>query len=245
MKTREDLIFALDNFEGPLEFLWHLIQTSEIDINEVSLKKITDQYLVQLKQVYNVLNIDAGAEFIGTTAALLLFKSRNLLPKHERQALSEDEGLDPRFDIINQLIDYCRFKEAGKLLSEREQQQSGFFSRGIEGGFEPQKPLGIEHISLNDLATLFQQVLAKAESKRGVIDDEIWIIGDKMALIRQLIKDLQRINFYTLFSAASCREELIVTFLAILELMKLGDVAVIKESEDDFYEVFIVKGNQV
>lgn len=240
MKSIEDHIFALDNFEGPLDFLLHLIQKSEIDIYEVPLHKITEQYLVKLQELISPA-VDGGAEFIGLTASLLLLKSRMLLPKHEQPEALEEE-IDPRFEIIHQLIEYCRFKDAAKELADLEQKQSAYFPRGIEE-VDPKKPLGIEHLSMQDLATLFQQLLAKASAHGGVIQEEVWKVSDKMFLVRQLLKDLSRIRFDVLFSPMQSRNELIVTFLAVLELMKLGELKVIKETMEN--AILLIKGDEL
>ncbi len=104
--------FSLDIFEGPLAFLLHLIQKSEINICDVPIQELTTQYLHKIKEIMTP-SVDTGAEFIGTTALLLWMKSKMLLPKHE-QPLFEEEDLDPSFEIIYKLLEYCHFKEVGK-----------------------------------------------------------------------------------------------------------------------------------
>lgn len=228
--------YLLKNFEGPLDFLLHLIQRTEIDIFDISIKHITDQYL---KKSELCKNLDRGAEFVGNAAFLLWMKSKTLLPKHEQETPSEFLEEDPRFEVIHQLVEYCRFKNAAKELTILEQKQSGFFLRGSEA-LDPKKTLGIEHLSLEDLATLFQQVLAKATVGKGSVKEEIWRVADKIKQLRQLLKDQQKIPFQLLFSAKLCREELIVTFLAVLELMKMGLLSFIK-SETSEFPLFINK----
>lgn len=239
MINQELTVLSLNNFEGPLDLLWHLIQKNEIDIHQIFLKEVTTQYINQLKDSSNH-NIDDGAEFIGTVGSLLLMKSKMLIPKHEQQepTLGEDE-LDPRFEIIHKLIDYCRFKDIARLLAERELKQAGIYTRGVESLKEPQKGLGIEHLSLNDLATLFQEVLVKAVSHKGVIHGEAWSVSDKIKLIRKLFAGHQKIGFSVLFSVEYCREELIVSFLAVLELMKLGEILIARE--EGFQEIVIMR----
>lgn len=236
MKTTDDHIFALENFEGSLDFLLHLIQKSEIDIYEIPLHKITEQYLHRIRELISPA-VDSGAEFIGTTASLLLLKSKMLLPKQEQEEIIEEE-IDPRFEIIHQLIEYCRFKEAAKEFSEREHKQNAFFSRGIEN-FEIKKNLGIEHLSMQDLASLFQHVMSKAISHQGLIHEEIWLVSDKIQLLRNSLKETRKIRFDAFFSPERCREELIVTFLAILELMKLGELRVINDTNEA--TIFIIQ----
>jgi len=232
MTTSAAYIFTLENFEGPLDFLLQLVQKNEIDLYEISLQQIADQYLFHLKEEAIEKEIDQGAEFLHLAATLHLLKSRMLLPRQEQhEQLIDSPELDLQFNVIHQLIDYCRFKEAAKSLSEREMQQGGFYSRGCDETGEPAKTLGISHVSLQDLAQLFQQLLTKAKTHHGVISDENWKVSDKIKFIRQLIDELHAISFIEMFSVEASREELIATFLALLELMKLGELLVIKEND--------------
>lgn len=224
MKLNDPYTFSIGNFEGPLDLLWHLIHNNEIDIYEISLQQITRQYLEKVKELAG-LSVDNGAEFIASAANLVWLKSKTLLPKHEQQEQTTEEEYDPRFEIIHQLLDYCRFKQAAKELAEREQQQSAYYARGVEEG-ESKKTLGIDHLSLEDLAAMFQQVLAKATENRGLIHEEIWKVSDKIKTIRGFLSKMQTIPFGFLFDPEKSRMELIVTFLALLELMKIGEARV-------------------
>lgn len=236
MKYDAPETFALENFEGPLEFLLHLIQKDEIDIYEVPIQKILEQYLHRQKEK-GYYNIDTGAEFIGMSSILLQIKSRRLLPKDE-MPLEIEEELDPRFDIIHQLLEYCKFKDAAKTLSIREDSQSGFFGRGLDGPYSVKKPLGVEHLTLDDLASLFKEILQKQVGKKGFIKEETWLVSDKIRFIRNELKKVNEIKFEFLFNPELSRDELIVTFLAVLELMKLGDIVVIKDTG----HIWITKG---
>ncbi|MFQ5729057.1 MAG: segregation and condensation protein A [Waddliaceae bacterium] len=227
MKNTASDTFSLEMFEGPLAFLLHLIQKSEINICDVPIQEITNQYLQRIKDLMNP-SVDNGAEFVGTTAFLLWMKSKRLLPKHE-QPIGEEENLDPSFEIIHKLLEYCQFKEAAKVLGEREQRQSVYHTRGVPDLPEAKKNLGIEHLSLEDLGDLFQQILERANNRKGQIKEEFWKISDKIQSIRQLLKETSQVGFERLFSSEHSRGELIVTFLAILELMKGGELFVGKD----------------
>jgi Uncharacterized conserved protein len=228
--TPEADSFTLDNFEGPLDLLWHLVNKQEIDIYQISLLDITKQYLAKIA-TSTFQNLDRGAEFIAMAAALVCFKSKALLPKHEQvQEDTYDHEADPRFEIIHHLLDYCRFKEAAKELSEREQQQGAFYPRGVDAGVA-KKNLGIDHLSLDDLASLFQQILAKATHKQGTIHEEEWKVSDKIKVLKQLLNKSQRLLFFDVFNSNMSRIELIVTFLALLEMMKSGDARVANDKE--------------
>lgn len=237
MSLQETYTFDLGDFEGPLDYLVHLIQKNEIDIYGVQLRQIVDQFLILWKQV----DVNGGAEFIGSAASLVYLKSRMLLPKHEQAVLPEEEEDDPRFEVIHQLIEYCRFKQAAKQLAQREQQQSGFFLRGIDTDLEMAKRMGIEHISLEDLAATFRLVLAKSKASKGLIHEEEWRVADKIILFRSQAKSFTDLPFEDFFHEGMCREELIVTFLALLEMMKLGEMGVGKRSSDSTILVIFKK----
>lgn len=222
--------FHLQNFEGPLDLLWQLINRQEIDIYEIAIKEITRQYLSKVRGSASH-ELDEGAEFIGLAASLLWYKSKTLLPKHEQQGEENiDEEIDPNFEIIHHLIDYCRFKHAAKDLAEREHRQGAFYPRGIEGA-DLKKPLGIEHLSLDDLSTLFQEILAKAAPRRGTIHEEEWKVSDKITYLKIQLQLHQKLLFNKVFDLSMYREELIVTFLALLEMMKSGDAKVVLDTE--------------
>lgn len=224
MKLLDLNSFSIDNFEGPLDLLWQLIQRNEVDIYQVSLCDITKQYIEKTHEAAEC-DLDQGAEFIASTAALLWLKSKTLLPKSEQQEPAPEDEYDPRFEVIHQLVDYCRFRQAAKELAEREQKQSSFFVRGTEES-EIRKNSGIAHLSLDDLAVMFRQVLSKAQVHKGAIYEEEWQVGDKIALIRSLLLKQSLIPFGQIFISEKSREELIVTFLALLELMKTGEVRI-------------------
>lgn len=231
MNTAEHNTYSLDIFEGPLVLLLQLLQKNEIDIWDISIQRILLQYLDRKQQLQSM---ETGAEFIGSTALLLLMKSKRLLPKHE---ISEEEAafLDANFEIIHQLLDYCRFKDAAKQLLEREQAQSAYHHRGQQShAWEEKRASGIEHLSLQEIADIFQQVLNKATSKKGVIAEEEWRVFDKISMFRKLFTVQKRAPFEDFFSREQSKEELIVTFLACLELMKVGELYVERDSAGCF-----------
>lgn len=230
------MTIKLENFEGPIDLLYHLVQQSEIDIYEVRLQTVTEQFLAYMREHPSA--IEQGAEFISTAAALLWLKSKTLLPVQEQVQVIEEVEEEPHLQIIHHLVDYCRFKEAAKLLSSREEQQQGYFSRGMSSAPSAKKPLGIEHLTLDDLVGLFKDIAAKSASKKGIVEAEAWKLSDKIEQMRSLLQAEDRILFYDLFCYEKSRLELIVTFLAVLEMMKLGELAVIKDTATE--ELFII-----
>lgn len=231
-------IFVLENFEGPLDLLWHLIHRQEIDIYEIPIIKITQQFLSKHKNEEQ--KLDQSAEFIALAASLIWYKSKTLLPKHEQEQEQEpEEELDPNFDLIHHLIDYCRFKQAAKDLAAIEEKQGSYYPRGIEEQ-NIHKNLGIQHLSLDDLALLFQQILAKSVPQKGIIHEEEWKVSDKINELSEWLERHKKINFKKVFNHLMGRMELIVTFLALLEMMKSGEAKVIHNLQEETY--FIITG---
>jgi segregation and condensation protein A len=223
--------FALENFEGPIDFLLYLIQKEEIDIYEIPIQDLIQQFIIKLHE-WQGKHLDRGAEFIGTAAYLVFLKSKMLLPKHE-EAIDEDLielEEDPHFEIIHHLIDYCRFKQASKELIVRQDQQQSLYFRGVHPT-EWKKPMGIDHVSLDDLQALFKTMIERTGTPIQQIQEENFRVSDKIRLIRHKLKEGGAFLFETLFSAQHCRVELIVIFLAILELMKMGEISVGREKE--------------
>lgn len=228
MLTQKTETFSLMNFEGPLEFLLNLIHQEEIDIYDVPIQELTKQFLSKLLE-WQEQQVDRGAEFIGTAAYLVWLKSRTLLPKHEESLPEWNEEEDPHFEIIHHLLDYCRFKQAAKDLSLRQEKQSNCFFRGVSP-LEEKKPLGIQHLSLEELTSLFKEMMNRTAAPKLQILEENWKVADKIKLIREMLHSCQPLIFDQLFMHKS-RLECIVTFLAILELMKIGDIKVGQDSE--------------
>lgn len=233
MQMNDPSSLNLEGFEGPLDFLLHLVQKKEIDIYEISLKEITEQFLKKLQE--QLLNLDSGAKFVGITATLLWLKSKMLLPKEEKEDLTELEE-DPNFAIIHQLIDYCRFKQTAQEWGEREQEQSLHYTKGVAPLEKKTKTLGIEQISLEELSALFQEVLSRMPEKKQLFKEK-WHIADKVTLIRKHLEEASHFPLREFLFTTRCKEELIVTFLAVLELMKLSEICIIKEA--------LVNGGQI
>jgi segregation and condensation protein A len=232
----EQQTYTLENFEGPLLFLLHLAQKNEIDICAVPLQRIVMQYLSGESAEEE--DLDEGAEFVGAAASLLWLKSQTLLPLPQRDdllLLPTEEESSP-FAILPQLVEYLHFKQISKELGEMEERQRNFFVRGQTVNFEEiASPLQLEPVSLQKFAEVFQETLRRSRSQRGTIHEERWRVADKIAFIQQCLSETASISFKQLFSEESCREELIVTFLGLLELMKIGELVVCQNSDGDLY----------
>jgi segregation and condensation protein A len=216
--------FALDNFEGSLDFLLCLIQKEEIDIYDIPIQELIQQYIDKLS-LLNDQGLEKGSEFIHIAAYLVWLKSKALLPRHEQPSGLEEEIEDPHFEIIHHLIDYCRFKEAAKELSLRQEKQQACYFRGIEVP-EWKKPLGLDHVSLEELCQIFKEMTNRAGQAGVKIQEENWRVSDKLRFIRGWLQERISFPLSLLLSPQQSRQEMIVIFLAILELMKSGEIAV-------------------
>ncbi len=142
--------------------------------------------------------VDRGAEFISAAAYLVWLKSKMLLPSHEQSQDPVDKYDYPHFEVIHHLMDYCRFKKAAKELGERQEKQQACYFRGIESP-EWKKPMGIDHVSLDDLAQLFKEMMGRAVQTKLQIHEENWRVSDKIHLIRNLMQEREMFPLEQLF----------------------------------------------
>lgn len=228
--------FTLANFEGPLDFLLCLIQREEIEIYDVPIQELIQQFIYHLNQAEKE-GLEKGAEFIGTAAYLVWLKSKTLLPCNEQIESEEDLVEDPHFEIIHHLIDYCHFKQAAKELASRQEKQQACYFRGIDTP-EWKKPLGIDHVSLEELSDLFKEMMSKAIQIKPQIQEENWRVSEKIRILRRMLQEHSTFVIAELFSAQQSRPEVIVIFLAVLELMKIGELAVGREQSSGILWIY-------
>lgn len=218
---------SLDIFEGPLDLLLYLIKKEEVDIYEVSMEKITKQYLHYL-DAFEVLNIEIAGEFMVMAATLLYIKSRTLLPKNEQMPGEEAEEDDPGWELIRQLIEYKKFKEAALHLRNQEEYQATIFSRpqsSLETTLSllPQENILFKEVSIFDLIHAFQKALhrlPKEENFREIFEETYTVSSRIEYLIGALAHGIT-MKFEELFSSTTTRVQLVVTFLAMLELIRM------------------------
>jgi len=231
-----DYKVRLEIFEGPLDLLLYLIKRDEIDIYEISLERLTRQYLEYL-QAFKELNIDIAGEFIVMAANLIYTKSRSLLPVDQQPPDEEAEEDDPRWDLIRQLIEYKKFKEAAGQLQLRALEQERIFAR--EGAVAAAGPLRLEEVGIFQLISAFQTVLKRLEARRDVqeIFGEHFSVSDKIEVILQRVAGETNFRFSDLFGEIVSRVEIVVTFLALLELIRLKQVRAIQDNPFDEIEI--------
>jgi segregation and condensation protein A len=235
VSTLRQIHCSLDNYQGPLECLYQLILKKEIDIRDITLCAVAEQFFTILTAPMPQ-TLEVGAEFVGTMSALMLLKSRSLLPRQAWGDEGDEAEQQAGLEVLHLLIEYCQVKSLAKALSRKEEEQFGHFSRGlVPFEKEPTPPKsGIEHLNLDDLAGLFRKVLqSAAQMKAHVIEDEEWKVSDKLIFLRHSLRETHRIALEDVFPADKGRMELITTFLALLELLKGGEAAVARETSTD------------
>lgn len=217
----------LEIFEGPLDLLLHLVKQSQLEIADIPIAQITDQYLRYL-ELMQALDLEIAGEFLVMAATLMQIKSRMLLPP-EAQPPAEAEEPDPKEELIRRLLEYQRFKQAAELLSQREKERLVQFTRPASPEGKPaEEAEELLEASLFDLLTAFSRFMAGEVSRElihEVIKDE-FTVEEKTAFLRRLIREQEKVRFMEILEKAASRMEAIAIFLAILELIRLKEIAV-------------------
>jgi segregation and condensation protein A len=222
---RPTYTFRLEGFEGPLDLLLHLIQKNELDIFNIPIALVTEQYLEYL-QLMKVLNLDIAGEYLLMASTLLHIKSKMLLPKSSEGEEEEEE--DPRAELVRRLLEYQKYKQAAGELEKRPMLDRDVFIRLIplEGGEEPEEER-IE-VSLLGLIEAFRQVLerVKSESVHEVILEHLSVEDKIEELLGLLESEKRSMVFHRLFPEQASRKVIIITLLAILELVKMRRIRI-------------------
>ena len=213
----------LDIFEGPLDLLLYLIRKNEIDIYNIPIALITEQYLEYLDMMRS-LNLDLAGEYLVLAATLIHIKSRLLLPPAENEEQGE-EGQDPRAELVRQLLEYQAFKEAALNLEARPLLDRDVFSRGAPAedpaGAEEEDEAMIE-VGVFELVQAFRLIIAGLDKSDDlVIDTERMSLTDRINEIMERLSEKKQLTFRELLGERTDRKRIVYTFLAILELMKL------------------------
>lgn len=224
--VQEDYKVRLEIFEGPLDLLLYLIKKDEVDIYNIPIELITRQYM-EYMQLMRMLDLNIAGEFLVMAATLMMIKSRMLLPVEDRPELEAEED-DPRWELVRQLVEYKKFKDAATSLQTMELRQENIFGRGAEDlPLEPEPGTALGDITIFDLIAAFNEALKRVPvaAEIGEIYAERHTVADKIELIIQSLRTVERLAFAALFSRAATRHEIVCTFLAVLELIRLRQVA--------------------
>jgi segregation and condensation protein A len=219
--TPQGLSVKLELFEGPLDLLLHLIRENKVDITDIPIAEITEQYLGYL-ELMKTLDLDVAGEFLLMAATLMHIKSRLLLPVEE-EGEGLEEGEDPREELVRQLQEYQQFKEAGMTLQEFEEDRSRVFLRQSIGPEPPRRtdyPLEVSLFEL--LSALKKLVESMPEEKRVEIERDQLSVSERISDVLEYLRGSEgEVPFEDLFKRSTVLAELVVTFLALLELVRL------------------------
>ena len=236
VRPRPGVTFKLPRFEGALDLLLHLIKRDEMDIYDIPIAHITQQYL-QYIEIMQLLDLEVAGDFLVMAATLMRIKAKMLLPLPKSDD-DEDEG-DPREELVQRLIEYRLYKEASGTLKEQEGLRRSIFERGMVPTEDEAGPLPLAPATLFDLLEALNRVLAR-RPERVVYEvrSEVWDIEDKMSLIARAVAEDGSLLFSRLMGEARSRMEIVVSFMALLELIKMGQIII--EQETNFADILIL-----
>lgn len=249
----QEINVKLDVFEGPLDLLLHLIKKLEIDIYDIPVAAVTEQYMSYIHTM-KTLELEVAGEYLVMAATLMAIKSKMLLPKQEMEIIEEDDtllnGEDPRAALVAQLLEYRKFKYAATLLHEKESERSLYYTKeAMDVDEYKEEKLFLEPNQLNtiDLFLAFHSMLEKKKKRQPIettVSNDDVSIEDKIEIISNRIKFLKRedaVEFSSFFTTYS-KQEIVTTFMALLELMKKGVVHV--EQEDNYSTILLYSSGQ-
>ena len=234
----------LEGFEGPLDLLLHLIEKEEMDIYDIQISQITDRYLEYIN-LMEQLDLDVASEFLVMAATLLHIKSQSILP---HLTADSEHILGDQAELVLQLLEYKRFKEAAAALDVYAERRTLLYSRSpaLHADLDGTRAFEIR-ATLFDLLTAFKNVNDRVaeidlEEVYETVEEETITVEDKIALIDRQLEDADQLLFEDLFPLSSSKTDRIVTFLAILELIRIGRIVTVQT--DHFESIYIVKQEQ-
>jgi segregation and condensation protein A len=235
----QDYEVKLEIFEGPMDLLIHLIRRNKVDIYDIPIALIMDQYLGYIEMMRS-LNIDVAGEFLEMAATLAYIKSRMLVPRTASEDEAQDE--DPRMELVRPLLEYARIREAAQTLAGSLQLDRDVYVReippeelwGHEGSEE------IAEVGLFELLNALQEVLKKAEPEHAMeMTADTLRLKDRINQLMETLAGVTSVTLHELFSASARKAEMILTFLAILELMRLQIVRAFQHQPSGIIRLYL------
>ena len=235
--------FKINEFEGPLDLLLHLIKESKMDIMNIEIEEITKQYMNYLEE-QEKMNLEIASEYLVLASELLEIKSKMLLPSYKDE--NEEDEEDPREELINRLLEYQAYKEITKVLQEKESLRREIYTKSpenIKNYIDEVKEINID-VSLDDLVEAFKKYLQRKQDnkplKTKVTVNEI-SVSSRRHDIKRLLKTKKKVSFFELFPIVS-KEYVVATFLAILEMAKSQELRITQNDTFDDIICEVVSG---
>ncbi|NLZ52154.1 MAG: segregation/condensation protein A [Thermoanaerobacteraceae bacterium] len=233
------LNIKIDAFEGPFDLLFHLIEKNQIDIYDIPIAELTEQYLVYIDKITEH-QLDIASEFLVMAATLLSIKSKMLLPSKRKQdteselAVAEDDYVDPRSDLMHKLLEYKKFKEIAVHLRNKEQGQQLIFKRPPEDlSLMWTYEIPLAEITFEDLKSAFISVMSKEkpEEKVSKVSRDPMPLSRKVIEVYRMLRQKSKLFFSRLYEKKTSKVEIIMTFLAVLELVKMNRINAVQEKQ--------------
>lgn len=229
-------VTKINEFEGPLDLLLHLIKKSNIDIYDISLSDITDQYIEYIHQMEE-LNLDIASEYLVMATELLEYKSRSLLPKKIEDDKEEE---DPKEELIKRLVDYKKYKEITSEFKKLEDIRSEIYTKTPSKINEyDEKVINNSELSVNDLISAFKKFIDRKEYEKPLntkITTKELSVSDRIIKIKEILKTKNEVNFIDLFDKLT-KDYVVVTFLSILEMSKNKEIEI--KQDNNFGNIII------
>lgn len=228
MPGSDEYKVQLEVFEGPLDLLLYLIKRDELDIYDIPIERITQQYM-QYLDVMKMLDLSIAGEFLVMAATLMMIKSRMLLPVEDRPELEAEED-DPRWDLVRQLVEYKKFKDAADHLEDLALRREDVFIReGDHVELGPDAEVALHDVSIFDLITAFNEALkrVKKDDLAEIFADR-YTVAEKVDFLGHLLRREKRARLSEIFAGMIHRYEMVCTFLAILELIRLKQLRAVQ-----------------
>jgi segregation and condensation protein A len=231
----------LEDFEGPLDLLLYLIQRDEFDIYDIPIAKITEAYVAHIEAM-DVFSLDSAGEFLVMAATLMRIKARMLLPVQRSEDGEEDEA-DPRDELVRRLLEYKKYKEASEQFAEQEEMRRQLFTRGISYPFEDEDKTPPElSLTMVDLLHAVRNVLDEMHTQdTHCVYTEVYTVDGQEALILERLQSNDRMRFAEIFEGMSVKMEVVVSFVALLDLLKQRKIQV--QQSAIYGEMWILVGD--
>ena len=241
--SQEEYKVKLEVFEGPLDLLLYLIKKEELEIHNIPMEKITSQY-IQYIELMKMLDLNIAGEFLVMAATLMMIKSRMLLPVEDRPEMEEEEE-DPRWDLVRQLVEYKKFKDAALHLEALELRREDIFGRdGAEAVLGKEPDVALHDVGLFDLISAFSEALknVKSEELREIFAER-FTVAEKIEALGDRLRREGKFSLSRMFAGMRSRHEIACTFLALLELIRLNQARAVQR--ETYGEIFIERAEGV
>ena len=236
----------LETFEGPMDLLLHLIEKAQIDIYDIPINEITEQYISYITKMEE-LDLEVTSEFLVMAATLLEIKSKLLLPQIKNEDGDEQlkmEEMDPRLELVEKLVEYKKYKLASTKFRDLENIQSKVYYKPQEDlSYFADEENNLEQMDLQELVKVFSNLLAKKKKmdvsfKINEIQKEEYTLDECIAKIKKALQEKKNIKFSTLLGESPNRREIVVTFLSLLELIRTKNIRIYQK--DNFSDIIII-----